>query len=825
MSAHESSPTLARDLAAMTRRRASDRSLIDGFDVGQEYQRGGQGVVHRGVERATGRPVAIKVLTRSGHDAHRDRLRFAREVDAMARLRHPNIVTLLRTGITSDGSPYLVMPFLDGRPLHHHVSEADLSVEQTLRLFCRVADAVHHAHQRGVLHRDLKPGNVLVDPDGEPFVLDFGLSKPTSASDAAMRAVVTESGDFAGTLGYAAPEQIRGEHHLVEIRSDVYSLGVVLYTMLTRRHPHDLTAPLPEICERLVTEAPPAPSSHRGGIPEDVDTIVAKAMAKEIERRYDTVAHLVRDIELHLSNRPIEARSESRWYVVRKILARHRMAAAASIALVSSLAIATLVSFTSMRHADQARVLAEQQRAAALEERGRADRERDARDEVSQFVWDILSLARQRPEGREPTLRAALERGASRIDEVHDDPLTRGILHDRFGMAFYELGLLDLAHTHLTAAHAAFAVAPEGDDASRRRMRKNLAVVRAAFGELDFAERELREHLAWVTRSTDQCMPVWTAKRELAHVLVQREAYEEASRLLKSATDLVREARGDDDIETLRTEVARAECAMLGGHPGTAEPMIRRTIETLESRHPGLVRDMTVARNLAGRCAQMQGQAAQAVEHLETSLARARTELLDGDVLIDFTRNNLGGALLDAGRPDAAAEHFRRAATGLARTLGEGHPRTLVTRANLGLALAGAGDRAAAIDELRSAADDATCYLGADHPHAVNTLNSLAWQLGQDGQLREAALLLEDALARSGAADDDWMHFYMRGNLGYFLAKLGRLDDAARELEESHRGLVETLGEKHSRTIGVARALTQVRDESRARASASSQTG
>jgi len=209
---------------------------VEGYQVLSEISRGGQGVVYKAVQTATHRTVALKVLREGPYATERERRRFEREIDLAAGLDHPNIVTVYESGMTED-RPYFAMQYVRGQPLDRHVREKESGVEETLRLFLKVCGAVNHAHQRGVIHRDLKPANVLIDGEGEPHVLDFGLAKAAGAALTGEGRPVTETGQFLGTLAYASPEQTKGDPGLIDIRTDVYALGVMLYEALTGEYP------------------------------------------------------------------------------------------------------------------------------------------------------------------------------------------------------------------------------------------------------------------------------------------------------------------------------------------------------------------------------------------------------------------------------------------------------------------------------------------------------------------------------------------------------------------------------------------------------------
>ncbi|MHC4427001.1 MAG: serine/threonine-protein kinase, partial [Planctomycetota bacterium] len=219
---------------------------IPGYEVIEELHRGGQGVVYKARQLATKRVVALKVLLSGVFATSRQRLRFEREIDLVSALSHPGIVTVYDSGVTPGGRHWFAMEFVDGRPLDDHLRDrrAVLSLRDLLGLFETVCSAVAYAHQRGVIHRDLKPGNILVDERGRPRVVDFGLAKPVDPEVAPEAATVTVAGGFLGTLAYASPEQAAGDPNAVDVRSDVYCLGVILYEMLCGEYPYDVSGAL-----------------------------------------------------------------------------------------------------------------------------------------------------------------------------------------------------------------------------------------------------------------------------------------------------------------------------------------------------------------------------------------------------------------------------------------------------------------------------------------------------------------------------------------------------------------------------------------------------
>jgi serine/threonine protein kinase len=311
---------------------------IPGYEVLAEIHRGGQGVVYRAVQKPTRRTVALKVLPQGPYATPQQRLRFEREIDLVAGLRHPHIVTLFDSGVTPEGFHYFAMEYIDGVPLNRYsFRDGREALAEVLRLFVAICAAVNHAHQRGVIHRDLKPGNICIDGDGQPHVLDFGLATTAAADQTTDGSRLTVAGAFLGTPGYAAPEQAGGDPQRIDARTDVYALGVILYELLTGQLPYPVKGSLLEFLAAVAEAEPEPPSVWRAraagagaGPPYRVDglleAIVLKALARDPERRYQSAGALAEDVTHYLAGEPIQARPPSLALLLRMWL-RHNLRA------------------------------------------------------------------------------------------------------------------------------------------------------------------------------------------------------------------------------------------------------------------------------------------------------------------------------------------------------------------------------------------------------------------------------------------------------------------------------------------------------------------
>ena len=304
-------------------------SMFEGYDIRDQLPLGGQAVVYKATQKATKRIVALKVLLQGPQTSVRAEYRFEREVDLAASLRHPNIVTIYDSGI-AQGQYYFAMEYIDGKPLDEYVQSKKLSVRRTMELFNKVCSAVAYAHQRGVMHRDLKPGNILVDADGEPHILDFGLAKLVDGSEQTTPEAVMTSipGKVIGTLAFMSPEQASAQPDAVDVRTDVYSIGIILYKILTDNFPYDVSGSMLAILRNIQETEPTRPSKFIPRFNSEVEAILLKALTKEPDRRYQSAAHLQQDIDSWLTGLPISARSDSTIYLLRKIITRHRYASA-----------------------------------------------------------------------------------------------------------------------------------------------------------------------------------------------------------------------------------------------------------------------------------------------------------------------------------------------------------------------------------------------------------------------------------------------------------------------------------------------------------------
>lgn len=439
--------------------------MIPGYAIVREIHRGGQGVVYQAVQTATQRHVAIKVMRDGPFASESDLSRFEREVQTLAQLSHPNIVTIHDRG-EAKGLHYYVMDYIRGRPLDAHLEAARPALRETLELMATVCDAVNAAHLRGIIHRDLKPGNIRVDESGEPFVLDFGLAKRTWSPEASLNTI---DGQFVGSLPWSSPEQASGKSAQTDLRTDVYSLGVVLYQALTGTFPYDVNGTMPETLKRIEMAEPVPPRGRaRAGlkIDDEVETIVLKCLAKEPDRRYQSAGELARDLRHYLAGEPIQAKRDSMSYVLKKQLHRHRAAAFVGVAFLVLLVGGFVSMLMLWRTSEGHRTEAEDNLKEATAQTAIAKQESERTQRVQKLIIDSFRASDPMHGGdRAISAREALDRGSEQaIAKLDADPGAQADLLKVLGDIYLHLGVHEHAIELLSRSLAIMQRLPEENE-------------------------------------------------------------------------------------------------------------------------------------------------------------------------------------------------------------------------------------------------------------------------------------------------------------------------------------------------------------------------
>jgi len=698
-----------------------------GYEIIAEIQRGGQGVVYRARQRSTGQWVAIKVLRGGALADPRERPRFEREAQILGRLKHPNIVAIHDSGC-HQGAAWLVTDFVEGMPLdqwarRQREAPRPQALRDVMRLFVRVCDAVNAAHLRGVIHRDLKPGNVLVDGRGEPRVLDFGLAKLMEGAEGGFSAMtLTRSGQFLGSLPWAAPEQADNALDQVDVRADVYALGVMLYQALAGVFPYDVSGPPHETLEHI-RSATPRPLARSGrsttwAIDGELETIALKCLAKQRERRYQSAGELGRDLERYLSGQPIDAKRDSLAYVFRKQLRRHwgRAVVAASFVLVALGAGAALSIAYHERGVLLEQVQAERDRAqeaqgVAVARGQQAERESEKTRRIREFMEQMLTsvdprVARGRDVG---VLSQMLDDAAQRVrTELADQPEIAQDVHTTIGKTYLGLGLAQSAVEHFQAA-------------------------------LDIVERLAAGGDAGPSELAPACY-------NLAHALWKHRRLAEAEPLARRALELAREVYGPEHEHVARS-IGLVGVILFGrGRPAEAEPCYREAFE-MNSRVLGAthLETLSSANNLA-LLLRRSGRLPAAEELYRQALAAQREQLGDDHPYTLTTMRNLGSMLSDRGQLSEAESLLAEALESGRRVLGFEHPECLGAANDLALLYSRQERTAEAIALARESVEAGRAALDLNEPGFAQAVMNLGRYLHTAGDLDAAEPLYVEAL-------------------------------------------------------------------------------
>jgi serine/threonine protein kinase/tetratricopeptide (TPR) repeat protein len=709
---------------------AAGKIIADRYRLLEEIGEGGMGTVWVAEQlQPVRRRVAIKLI-KPGMDSRQVLFRFEAERQALAVMDHPNIAKVLDGGVTDQGSPFFVMEYVKGVPITQFCDQARITVEKRLALFVQVCQAVQHAHQKGIIHRDLKPSNILVclyDGHPVPKVIDFGLAKAIN-QPLTENTLYTAHGVMVGTPLYMSPEQAEFNNLDVDTRTDIYSLGVILYELLTGTTPLDRQrfkeAAWQEIVRLIKEEEPSKPStklSGSGSLPSvaaqrslepaqltrlvrgDLDWIVMKALEKERSRRYETANGFARDLQRYLADEVVEARPPSTIYRLRKFFRRNKGLVRA-VAAVFLLLVAGIVGTSwGMLRADRARREAEDARIAEAAERRRAvdaaaaekkaketaqEREAETRAVLDFVEKKIFGAARTEAEGGlgpEITLRRAIEAAVPFVDQgFGKQPLIEARLRMALGTSFYFLGDGKAAADQSGKARTIYTRQLGPDHLYTLRSLDNLANAYASQGRQSEALKVREEALARESAVFGPDHPeTLGAMNNLGASYSSLGRYADALNILQETLAMSKTKLGPNDPETLRTSYNLARA--LAGLGRNAEA-VKLHEETLARRkviigpdHPDTFWSMT---NLADGYAKL-GRKADALKLQEETLALQKAKLGASHPDTLASMNNLAMSYAAAGRRQEAAKLFEDAFVLLKAKKGASHPHTLQVMYNV----------------------------------------------------------------------------------------------------------------------------------------------
>jgi tetratricopeptide (TPR) repeat protein len=787
---------------------------------------GGMGVVYRAEQVSPRREVALKVIGAHAFSLEAVR-RFEFEGQLLGRLKHPNIAQVYEAGTaaTPTGSqPFLAMELVDGLPLTDYATQQNLSIRHRLRLLANTCRAVQHAHLKGVIHRDLKPANILIDEAGQPKVLDFGVAKLIDA-DTTADVSKTRAGQLVGTLAYMSPEQLAGNRDAVDVRADVYALGVILYELLAGCLPYDVRGKSVADALRLIDAGQPGSLSKFGrAFRGDLDTLVSTAMAHDPMRRYQSVGEFEEDILRHLRDEPIRARPPSISYQLSKFAKRHKaMFAATTIGLAAVLAAVGGVLWGLVQ---------------AGRERDEAQHQARIAEAINDFLNDdLLGLADPyRAPEPETTVNEALDRAAQLLDgRFQGEDRVRAAIAYTLGRTYRSLGEFPAAEKHLSAARSTLERELTADAPAALAAADDLAAVYRATARIEEAKTLATETLARSKRVLGEGhKQTLTCMDTLGQVLFDKGEFDAAAALFEEALGLLPDSslsdvlairlrsslagvykwRGDLDraepLDRAQVEICRKN---LGDeHPTTAaainnlatllmrqtrfaeaktllEEAVRSSRVTLGDDHPDT---LTFLGNLG--TAQMNlKEYASAAEILEEVLDRSRTVIGDDHIETLTTAHALGVTYSYLKRHDDARVIFEALLPQCEAALGEDHPQTLMAMPYLALTYIKLERYADAEGLLERAIARHKATLGEDHPNTLMTINDLAKLYLATDRAAEAAPLYVQLLATdlTGHPNSEIVRAIFQTGQGRTLTALGQFDEAQASLHHAHQTLAD----------------------------------
>ena len=711
------------DVSAAPEAVAGER--IGPYQIVRTLGEGGMGAVFL-AERADGQfeqQVAIKLVRRGLLSKHvQNRLRIERQI--LATLDHPNIAKLLDGGASQDGTPYIVMEYIDGDPIDVYCDKHALTIEERLQLFRTVCSAVYAAHQNLIVHRDLKPSNILVTRSGIPKLLDFGIAKLLDERQLMQTLAVTQADVRLMTPDHASPEQVRGDP--ITTASDVYVLAILLYELLTGLKPFARMTRLSDLERAICEQAPVNPSAAlttSAKVPEsqlediaakrrtslaklrrqlrgDLDKIILTGLRKEPERRYSSVEQFSADIQRFLNGLPVAAQADAWTYRTSKFVRRHFIVVGLSAAFVLSLIAFSIATYMQAVRIEQERDVAAQQRSVAELQRARAEN-------VSAFMIELFQLSDpSEARGNEVRVREILDRGAARISaELKNQPELQATLMETMGKVYLNLGLNREA-------------AP--------LIEESLAVRRRLFGPQHESVAQSLTSLAWLQRNNGNL--------------------DEAIKLSEEALGISRSLHGENSLESALQLQNLGILHYVRGETDRAEPLLRESL-AIYNRVEG--RDSpksTTVLDLLGRVAQSRGQVEEAEQLLTRALSIQRTSSGADHPLTIERLHNLATVVQSKGDFETAERQFREVIALCDRILGPSHQLSADARDNLAYTLQSRNSFEEAEQYYQEALNLNRKWRGAEHYRVAYDLASLGMLEMDRKRLPEAEQRLREAL-------------------------------------------------------------------------------
>lgn len=776
---------------------------IGPYTLVRELARGGMGVVYLAKQNnPVHRMVAVKVLQESKMTRDSEH-RFLAEQQILATLNHRNIAKMYDGGTTSEGKPFFVMEYVEGK--HLDVYCQDLSLHARIKLFIQICDAVSFAHNHLILHRDLKPQNILITASGEPKLLDFGIAKVLDPHGFAMTLEETQTHLHRMTPRYASPEQIRKK--TVSVASDVYSLGVILYELLTGHSPyaHDTDSFLalekeildgePEKPSNLVMRTreaasqrikPPTannPAQLRRALKGDLDNILLKALRKDPEERYNSVAQLVEDLRCHLSGKSVSARSQTLRYRMGKFVGRNRsLLSFAAVFVILLCSVVTLAFFKITHERDLARISNEHlQRAkqVMMVERESARQKQVTAEQVNDFMISVFNVSNPfNKDAQSITARELLERGRKKIENsLVDQPGIRAGILTTLGNVYTNLGEFEEAEPLLR--EALILEEKNGNKVEHAKVLSLLAGLYLGMGRLDQCESLLLQALELAEGLTDSLLLAGIRKR-MGVYLVEARRLDEAEVYLDQAYRVNAEHFGVQHVEVAQIQGHLAFLYQKRGEYERAEPLLRQAIRILETQQEVNYKSLGEMLNNLAHITKTNGAHEEAEALYRQLLDLYTMHLGEKHPQVAFTRNNLAVLLQMMGRVDEAERQGLQALAIRKEALGDNHPHVGFSLHNLAFLYHAEGQYAKAMELYKRTIEVWQHAYEDDHPYFGIARNNMGLVYQGLGDLDRAEdLFLNILQSRQENLDEDHLHVaFSRNNLAALYLDRGLLDEA-----------------------------------------------
>jgi serine/threonine protein kinase len=780
---------------------AKDRMSIGPYVLVKKLGEGGMGQVWLAEQTSpVKRQVALKLIKGGLYDSAVIQ-RFEAERQSLAVMNHPAIAKVFDAGSTADGQPYFVMEYVDGRPITRYCDNKKLKIRERLELFIKMCEGVQHAHQKAIIHRDLKPSNILVaEVDGKPVprIIDFGLAKAISPQLGGEQTQFTQMGAFVGTRGFMSPEQADPSVLDVDTRTDVYSLGVVLYVLLTGMLPFDSEGekkkPIDEVLRQLREEDPPSPSAKLIGDKQtqtdsamkrttqarqlvavlrgDLDWITMKALEKDRARRYGTPMELAADIERYLENRPVEARPAGAGYRLKKYVRRHRVGVA-----VTAGATGLLVAFAVMQGVQLRRTT----------------RERDRANRITEFMTGMFKVSDpSEARGNSVTAREILDKASKDIDAgLAKDPELQAQMMTVMGNVYEALGLYQRAQSLLERSVEVRrrVLGPNNPDTLKSMSTLGFDLGRE--GRYVDAEKIDRQTIDLQRRVLGPEHPdTLVSMRNLGWTVRLEGRYAEAEKLDRETLEIRRRVLGPENLDTVASMSIVAVDLRGEGKYADAEKLERETLEIRKRvqgpEHPDTLLAMT---NL-GQTLQQENRYSEA-EKLELETLEIERRVLGPEHPSTLgLMNNLAIDLRSEGKYAEAEELDRQTLEIRRRVLGPEHPDTISTMNGLANSLYGERKYAEAEKMDREALEIRRRILGPNHPGTLRAMGNVAADLRSEGKYAEAEKMDREALEiiRRVLGPNRPETLEAMGNVVADLKSEGKYTEA----EQTERGIFDT---------------------------------